>query len=63
MPNRKTANRYKRFRFNYSDYSRLTGLKVDTLRKYAYLGKFDPYDIVSVCKFAWAQNEKRGPER
>ena len=49
----------RRFRFTYEDYARLYGVKVDTVRHWVWLGRFNPESLQSVVDYAMQRRAKR----
>ena len=56
MPN--IGKKHYKFKYTHEDIASLTGLKMETVRRYAWLGKFNPDDLESVVDFV---NKYRKP--
>lgn len=41
----------KSFKYTYKDIARVSGLSYKVIRKYAYIKRFNPYDLGSVVEF------------
>lgn len=58
MPPRKGFGKGRgpsKFSFTYEDYSVLSGLSIEAVRKHAQRGNFDPKDLISVLEFVQRQ--------
>ncbi len=57
---KKKTRKYKRYKFDMHDYAYLFGVTYGTVRNYAAQGKFNPYDIRSVCEFYYSLKKNKG---
>ena len=49
----------QRFNITYKSLSNVTGLSINTLRKYASQKKFDPDDLISLLEFVAKYRKKK----